>query len=414
MTRTTPMTIALCLPAMLFAAIEPLAPVDGVTVPLVPDAQKKVMDLPTRQERIELLQWDRKNGKKIRHDPYWRKARPLVLELKTTAGENGPWKIQIGKRADLSDARTWYVKESKTDKATGREESKSKAKRERARIEVPRANLEIATRYYWKVSCRGRCGFGCHRKHGCEACKRMVETPVSSFVTEDRAPRWIALEGRVENVRDFGGRIGRDGRRIRQGLAYRGQGLNDNSVTGEVQGRSRLMVEDVKYLKETLGIRTDLDLRGIGETADLQESPLGVGVAFVRCPSQAYKGIFSDDGKKVMAKNFRLFCDRKNYPIYFHCIGGADRTGSLAYVMNGVLGVSLHEAETDWESTFYPRIPDENPDPEFWCRASHFDVGLAKYGDEKTSWNDRVVLYLKDCGITDDEIAAFREIMLEK
>ena len=119
MTRTTPMMIALCLPAMLFAAIEPLAPVDGVTVPLVPDAQKKVMDLPTRQERIELLQWDRKNGKKIRHDPYWRKARPLVLELKTTAGENGPWKVQIGKRADLSDARTWYVKESKTDKATG-------------------------------------------------------------------------------------------------------------------------------------------------------------------------------------------------------------------------------------------------------------------------------------------------------
>lgn len=30
----------------------------------------------------------------------------------------------------------------------------------------------------------------------------------------------------------------------------------------------------------------------------------------------------------------------------------------------------------------------------------------------KTPWNDRVVLYLKDCGITDAEIAAFRGIML--
>ena len=116
---------------------------------------------------------------------------------------------------------------------------------------------------------------------------------------------------------------------------------------------------------------------------------------------------------KTMASNFRLFCDRKNYPIYFHCIGGADRTGTLAYVLNGVLGVSQHEAETDWESTFYPRIPDENPDLQFWCRESHFNDGLAKYGDANTSWNERVVLYMKDCGITDEEIARFREIMLE-
>ena len=28
-------------------------------------------------------------------------------------------------------------------------------------------------------------------------------------------------------------------------------------------------------------------------------------------------------------------------------------------------------------------------------------------------WNDRIVLYLKDCGITDEEIAAFRKLMLE-
>lgn len=232
-------------------------------------------------------------------------------------------------------------------------------------------------------------------------------------VTEDFAPRWIAIEGRVANIRDPGGRHGLDGRRVRQGLAYRGQGLNDNSANGEAQGRNRLTVEDVKYLVGTLGIKTDLDLRGIGETADLVSSPLGEGVKFVLHSSACYRGVFSAGGKKVMAQNFRVFCDRRNYPIYFHCIGGADRTGALAYVLNGVLGVDRHELETDWESTFYPNIPDENPNPKFWCRESHFNEGFAKYGDADTPWADRIVLYLKDCGITDAEIDAFRGIMLE-
>ena len=409
------MTLSFCAlgASLSFAALEPLSPTGGKEISLVPDAQKTVMNHPTLEERIKLFVEDRKNGKKIRHDPYWRKALPLVLEVKATAGENGPWKVLIGKRADLSDARTWYLKTTKTDKASGREKKAEGAKAVQ-KIEIPMANLEVATKYYWKVVCRGSCGFGCSPKHGCKECKRLVETGVSDFVTEDFAPRWIEIEGRVGNFRDFGGRLGLGGRRVRQGLVYRGQGLNDNSVTGETQGRNRLTVEDVRYLTGTLGIKTDLDLRGYGEVVDMTESPLGAGVTFINNSSSCYRGIFDEQGKKVMAKNFRVFCDRKNYPVYFHCIGGADRTGSLAYVMNGVLGVDRHLLETDWESTFYPRIPDENPDPNFWCRESHFNEGFSKYGDANASWNDRIVLYLKDCGITDAEIAAFRDIMLEK
>ena len=391
--------------------LEPIAPGDGQTVALVPDAQKKVMGLPTLEARLKLFADDRANGKALRHDPNWRKSLPLVLEVRTPQGENGPWKVQIGKKPDLSDARTWYLATARADKATGRETANS-ASNGSARIEVPMANLEIATRYYWQVTCRGRCGFGCGPRHGCAASKKLVRTPVSSFVTEDLAPRWIAIEGRVGNFRDLGGRIGLGGRRVRQGMAYRGQGLNDNSITGERRGRNRLTVEDVEYLTGTLGIRTDLDLRGEGEIADLTASPLGKSVKFVWNSSRSYKGIFTPEGKAVMAKNFRVFCNPKNYPVYFHCIGGADRTGALAYVLNGVLGVSRQELETDWESTFYPRIPDEHPDPNFWCRESHFNEGFSKYGGANASWNDRIVLYLKDCGITDAEIAAFRKIML--
>ena len=393
------------------AELIPLSPVKGAAVPLVPPAQKQVMTLKSLEERLACFAADDKPGKKIlKHDKLWRRALPFVLNVSATNGENGPWKVLIGRKPDLSDARVWYVPTAKSNAITGREMAVQKSEGA-VSIEVPRANLEIGTRYYWKVSCRGRCGFGCSPQHKCKEAKVFAETPVSEFVTEDFAPRWIAIEGNVANIRDLGGRRTASGKHVRQGLVYRGQGLNDNSVTGEHRGRNRLTVEDVDYLTKTLGIRTDLDLRGPGETADLGESPLGPGVKLIKRSSPAYEGIFHKDGKRTMAENFRVFCDEKNYPIYFHCIGGADRTGSLAYVLNGVLGVSRHELETDFESTFYPKIPDADPNPKSWRRESHFNTGFAKYGKEGDTWNKRIILYLRDCGVTMDEINRFREIM---
>jgi len=117
-----------------------------------------------------------------------------------------------------------------------------------------------------------------------------------------------------------------------------------------------------------------------------------------------------------MAKNFRVFCDEKNYPVLFHCIAGADRTGSLAYVLNGALGVSKQELETDWESTFYPRLPGGNEaegGEHYWISEWHFTEGFGKYGGKDATWAERIELYLLDCGITKEEIEKFRSIMLE-
>ena len=390
-----------------FAALVPMSPEEGQTVELLSPGQKDVLGQKTLEERIAMTK--DKSNRRVQGDKYWRKSLPFTLTFRATENEGGWgfWTVRIGKKADLSDAHTWYLLQAKAHREI-KTDCSPVATQSVVKIEVPRVNLEIATRYYWQVARHVRVD-----ENGKKVFRDICATPVSSFVTEDLAPRWIAIEGRVGNMRDLGGRIGLDGRRVRQGMVYRGQGLNDNSTTGERKGRNRLTVEDVEYLTGTLGIRTDLDLRGQLETADLAVSPLGKDVRFVLHPSYNYKGIFTAEGKKVMAENFRVFCDRDNYPIYFHCIAGADRTGSLAYVLNGVLGVSRHELETDWESTFYPKIPDERPDPEYWCRESHFNNGFSKYGDAETPWNDRIVLYLKDCGITDAEISEFRKIMLE-
>lgn len=396
------------------AELVPVSPANVVEVKIVPDVQKKVMNLPTYQERLGLLKWDRENGKKIRHSKDWRRACPLVLEWKATQGEKGPWKILIGKKPDLSDARVWFKSVKSSDKATGRETGADNSQVVE-KYEVPYANLEINTTYYWSVSARGYCGFGCGPKHGCAASRNFCKSQIASFRTEDFAPRWMSIEGGVGNMRDLGGRKTVDGRRVRQGMIYRGQGLNDNSVTGEVRGRNRLTMADAEYMTKTLGIKTDLDQRSPGEIADMTESPLGPSVKWINNSSACYAGIFQPDGMKVMAKNFRVFCDEKNYPIYFHCIGGADRAGSLAYTLNGILGVERHLLNTDWESTFYPTLPEmrsEYKDHSFWCGEWHFDDGFAKYGDADTPWNKRIELYLLACGVTKEEIEKFRSIML--
>ena len=70
--------------------------------------------------------------------------------------------------------------------------------------------FEIAREWEWTVRARG----------GAAA--------TGTFRTEDLAPRLID-GGAVPNVRDLGGRVGLDGRRVRQGLVFRSAGLNSNA-----------------------------------------------------------------------------------------------------------------------------------------------------------------------------------------
>ena len=405
------------LACLFVAALEIVAPMGSDPVPLISDGQRAVLTKATLAEREAVFDQDQRNGNVIRNDPYWRKPLPLVFRWKATEGEKGPWEILLAKNPDLSDARQFLFTTADVDAATGRATG-SDAERNELRQVLGCLNLEIGTRYYWRVTGNVTCGKFAHARI-CDCANRRptVTSEIASFVTEDLAPRWIEIEGRVGNFRDLGGRTVASGQRVRQGLIYRSQGVNDNSIDGVAKGKSRLTMSDVEYLTETLGIKTDLDLRSYVEVAGLNGvSPLGRDILYVNRPSQCYTGIFSTEGKRTMAENFRLFLERKNYPILFHCIGGADRTGSLAYVLNGVLGVDRQGLETDWESTFYPDIPDQRHanEPNYWCRESHFTTGFSRYGDEKSTWNERIVLYLKDCGITDAEIETFREIMLER
>src|SRR5690606_30537969 len=107
-----------------------------------------------------------------------------------------------------------------------------------------------------------------------------------SFTTEDSAPRWVYAEG-LTNIRDIGAWPTMDGKKIKQGLLYRGSEM-DTHLT--------ITPEGIRTLKEHLTIRTDLDLRGEA-VGRLIASPLGEDVQFILIPVAAYSK-FTDAANK--------------------------------------------------------------------------------------------------------------------
>ena len=66
-------------------------------------------------------------------------------------------------------------------------------------------------------------------------------------------------------------------------------------------------------------------------------------------------------------KIFSYLADRNNYPFYIHCSAGADRTGTLCALINGVLGVSEDDLIRDYELTSFSKQGNR------WRSASNID-----------------------------------------
>lgn len=393
------LTLVVCLPSVLHAEIVLKNPSSGQTISTMNPEMRAFLEKPSAERRQifeDLEQRRRLNA--------IRDAVPVIFRWDCTDGETGPFTVHISEKKDFSEPSPILV-----------HPTAGSSKGERPEIQSPEArvaNFLLGRTYYWKVEGTGASG------------KRVV-SPIGEFQTDAFAPRQIYLP-KVENARDLGGRIGLDGRQVRQGLIFRSAGLNHNSpdfdwdrtkwkkerIEDFAIGDTKLTPAAKVYLNEVLGWKTDLDMRGPAEVASMSESPAGPDVKWVHNSSSSYKAIFgfgkpgepTGEGPEAMAKNFRLFCDRANYPIVFHCISGADRTGALAYVLNGVLGVDADELAKDWEMT-----------ANSYFKLEHFDElagGFDAYGDPSTPLHQKIANYLLKIGIRPEEIQTFREILL--
>ena len=195
---------------------------------------------------------------------------------------------------------------------------------------------------------------------------------------------------------------------LRRNVVRKAKKLWKTSI-GWQKGRDRVKPEGKKIFVDRFGAKSDLDLRSTRECWGMTGSPLGESVKWFHVSSAAYAAMQRPWGRQAFAKDFRIFLDEKNYPIVFHCIGGQDRTGSLAFILNGLLGVPEEELYLDWEVTGF-----WNPNPKF-CHAQRFDKLIAVFRQlPGKDLHEQIENYVLSCGFTREDIEKFRSIMLEK
>lgn len=237
-------------------------------------------------------------------------------------------------------------------------------------------NLKKDTVYYWRVN-------------GCD---------FRSFVTDGVMPRWIAADG-IVNARDIGGRVNSNGARIRQGLVYRGPRM-ENDLTDK--GREQLL---------ELGIRAELDLRKENGGAD--GSVLGESVRYVQIAINGYDEFIRNDiGNGTCRRLMEFLADPGNYPLYFHCYGGADRTGTLAFLLDSVLGLDDEQILKEYELTMLSS-PDRKLSRSRKGKLRPFLRYIGKNGKRTASLSEKTRILLKNAGVGEETVRQLRENLLE-
>ncbi|MBO4583880.1 MAG: tyrosine-protein phosphatase [Clostridia bacterium] len=254
--------------------------------------------------------------------------------------------------------------------------------------ELSLQNLPVDTWYFWSVDAGGEAAYG-------------------FFYTEDTL-RTLLIDG-VTNTRDLGGWKTSDGKyRVKYGIVYRGAELEGITAEGLEATRS-------------LGIKTDVDLRGRGSNT---QSPLGADVQWWLSGEYGAAMYYNSEKTTISdltstyvqgtANAIRAFANPDNYPIYFHCTYGRDRTGTLALLLLGLVGVTEDQILRDYEITFLTSFAGGS------SRTIKSNEGVTK----TTKWlidnyapggtlKDACEGYLLAIGVTADEIAAIRGNLLE-
>ncbi len=157
----------------------------------------------------------------------------------------------------------------------------------------------------------------------------------------------------VYNMRDLGGWTTDDGKTVRYGLVYRG---------GEVNGTHPATEADLDYLKKVVGIGAELDLRWKDGYDKDRETNIS-GYHFVHGDTYYFAGandyLASDlNNAETQARvkeefEYLLGHIKEGRGVHFHCVWGADRTGFFAFLLEGLLGMSLAEMYEDYEFTSF-------------------------------------------------------------
>lgn len=311
-------------------------------------------------------------------------------------------------------------------------------------------NLKVGANYTWTITALSG--------------DKAVTSEPSSFETVDNTVRFIDIDG-LSNVRDCGGWTGLDGKKIKQGLLYRGEEFNKQNNgrkgSGETATTDPTVVdpdEEVERAKDKpygqkitakgidtvlneLKLKTECDVRGY-ETFDwetrINEAPTECGglkngrglildINYVINPVHTSRDkIYYDSyGRAAVKGFFTLLADTNEHlPLYFHCAQGKDRTGFLAYLFEAFMGCSYEDMMRDYllsnlgktGSVSVSKLVGSNANYNYVDYFDGKEVSTqngVKYQAEGDNAAERAYNYLLSCGLTSEQLDTIRETFLE-
>lgn len=222
-----------------------------------------------------------------------------------------------------------------------------------------------------------------------------VPNASTPFATQNKAGtlmpldqvRWI--KSQTTNMRDIGG-WACDGGTVRYGLLYRSGELN---------------AQDEDLFINELGINTECDL-----TADGTPAYPGK-MRFIGHTSYAMYSL-ADTG--AWRTNLRGIFDAVQYgdPVVFHCSMGADRTGTMACVLEALLGVSQSDLDKDYELTSFYALRARNGNYQGGTTDwAHLIAQIQALSG--STFRDKAVTFVLSLGFTAAEINDYRRAMID-
>lgn len=245
-------------------------------------------------------------------------------------------------------------------------------------------NLRTGTAYYYRLDVTFDNG---------------VATAVLGSFTTAAGPRLLTVDGGY-NMRDVGGWTTISGKRVKQGLLYRGCELD-----GTVESKYTLTAAGKSTMLTVLNIKTDMDLRTQTEVPNGTDA-LGRNVKHVYYSVPLYTAVFSEQNQETMRKLFADLADPANYPAYLHCTYGQDRTGMVCYLLGALLGVDKADLMKDYDLSGLHHGYVATEEMNAFVRRLHELPGI--------TLSEKVEGYLLGLGVTPAQIQSIRDIFLEE